>query len=534
MSNQGAQTAGQRASNLDSEKTKDIRTTNIIAARAVADVVRTSLGPKGMDKMIQDQKGKVLITNDGATILKQMSVIHPTAKMLVEISKAQDIEAGDGTTSVVVIAGALLKASQELLSKGIHPAAISDGFAVALDKAKEIIEGMGTPVDLKDRDTLIQSCVTCLSSKVVSANSDVLAPMAVDAVLKIIDQENDTNVDLNNIKVSMKLGGTVDDSELIDGLCFTNNQVSHFAGGPTRINDAKIGMIQFCMSAPKTDLENNVVVNDYTAMDRILKEEKKYIVSLVKKVVATGCNVLLIQKSILRDAVNDLALHFLAKKGIMVIKDIEREDVSFICKTINAIPVPHIDQFTKDKLGTATLVEEVSAGSGDKKIVKVTGCPAQNKTVSILVRGSNQLVLEEAERSLHDALCVVRALVKKRFLVPGGAAVEMEVSQKLQAASREIYGTDGHCVRHFGESLELIPYTLAENAGLDPISFVTELRNKHIKGNKFDGLNIKRNKIMNMLDDNVIQPSLVSISALTLATECIRMILKIDDIVITR
>jgi len=193
-------------------------------------------------------------------------------------------------------------------------------------------------------------------------------------------------------------------------------------------------------------LENNVVVNDYTAMDRILKEERKYIVGLVKKIVATGCNVLLIQKSILRDAVNDLALHFLAKKNIMVIKDIEREDVPFICKTINAIPVPHIDQLSSDKLGSANLVEEVSAGS-DKKIVKVTGCPKQNKTVSILVRGSNQLVLEEAERSLHDALCVVRALVKKRFLVPGGAAVEMEVSQKLQSHSRDIFGNDSYCVR---------------------------------------------------------------------------------------
>lgn len=391
---------------------------------------------------------------------------------------------------------------------------------------------MGTPVDLNDRDVLIQNCVTCLSSKVVSQNSDILAPMAVDAVLRIIDLA-DTNVDLKQIRVSMKLGGTVDDSELIDGLCFTENKVSHFAGGPTRVENAKIGLIQFCLSAPKTDLENNVVVNDYTAMDRILKEERKYIVNIIKKIVASGCNVLLIQKSILRDAVNDLALHFLAKKKIMVIKDIERDDVDFICKTLNAVPVPHVDQFTADKLGEAALVEEVSAGS-DKKIVKVTGCPEQSKTVSILVRGSNQLVLEEAERSLHDALCVVRALVKKRFLVPGGASVEMEVSQKLQAYSRDIYGNDSYCVRHFGEALELVPYTLAENAGLDPIGFVTELRNRHIQGNKFDGLNIKRNKIMNMLDDNVVQPLLVSESALTLATECVRMILKIDDIVMTR
>jgi len=331
-----------KGKSLESEKSKDVRQTNIVAARAVADVVRTSLGPKGMDKMIQDEKGKVLITNDGATILKKMSVIHPTAKMLVEISQAQDIEAGDGTTSVVVIAGALLKATQELLNKGIHPAAISDGFSVALDKAIEIIEGMGTPVDLNDREVLIQNCVTCLSSKVVSQNSDILAPMAVDSVLRIIDKEDD-NVDLRNIRVAMKIGGTIDDSEMIDGLCFTDNPVSHFAGGPTRVENAKIGLIQFCLSAPKTDLENNVVVNDYTAMDRILREEKKYIVSLVKKIVATGCNVLLIQKSILRDAVNDMALHFLAKKNIMVIKDIEREDVDFICKTTNCVPVPHID-----------------------------------------------------------------------------------------------------------------------------------------------------------------------------------------------
>jgi T-complex protein 1 subunit delta len=268
----------------------------------------------------------------------------------------------------------LLKAVQELLNKGIHPAAISDGFNIALEKAREVMETMGTPVDLNDREILIQNCVTCLSSKVVSQNSDILAPMAVDAVLKIIDKETAENVDLNNIRVSMKIGGTVDDSELIDGLCFTNNKVSHFAGGPGRIANAKIGVIQFCLSAPKTDLENNVVVHDYTAMDRILKEERKYIVALIKKIVATGCNVLLIQKSILRDAVNDLALHFLAKKNIMVIKDIERDDIPFVCKTINAVPVPHIDQFIADKLGTSDLVEETSAGSG-AKTVKITGCP---------------------------------------------------------------------------------------------------------------------------------------------------------------
>jgi T-complex protein 1 subunit delta len=392
---------------------------------------------------------------------------------------------------------------------------------------------MAQPVDLNNRDQLIQNAITSLSSKVVSQHSDLLAPMAVDAVLQIIDKERDDNVDLRDINVSKKLGGTVDDSELIDGLVFVDKKASHFAGGPSKIKDAKIGLVQFVLSAPKTDLENNVVVHDYTAMDRILKEERKYILDLVKKISATGCNVLLMQKSILRDAVNDLALHFLAKKNIMVIKDIDRDQIDFIAKTLLATPVAHVDHFTAEKLGRANLVEEVLVG-GEKKIVKITGCPNENRTVSILLRGSNQLVLDEADRSLHDALCVVRALVKKRALVPGGAAVEMEVAQKLQEYSREIFGTDSYCVRMYGEALELIPYTLAENAGLDPINFVTELRNKHIHGEKFTGINVRRNTIMNMLDENVVQPALVSISALTLATECVRMILKIDDIVLSR
>lgn len=304
------------------------------------------------------------------------------------------------------------------------------------------------------------------------------------------------------------------------------------AGGPSRIENAKIGLIQFSMSAPKTDMENNVVVHDYAAMDRILKEERKHIIGLVKKVAATGCNVLLIQKSILREATNDLSLHFLAKKNIMVIKDIDRDTIDFVSKTTGAIPCAHVDHFTAEKLGSANLVAEYSVG--DKKVVKVTGCPNDGKTVSILLRGSNKLMLDEADRSLHDALCVVRALVKKRALVPGGACVEMELSTKLMMYSREIFGINSFVCKEFAEALEIVPYTLAENAGMDPILFVTELRNQHIRGELYAGLNIKGNSINNMLDEKVVQPALVSISALTLATECVRMILKIDDIVICR
>lgn len=386
-----------------SEKQRDTRMTNIIAAKAVSDVVRTSLGPRGMDKMIQDSSKKVLITNDGATILKQMEVVHPTARMLVEISKSQDIEAGDGTTSVVVIAGSLLKSCQALLEKDVHASAISEGLQVALEKALEVIDEMSVPVDLEDREKLIQNAITSLASKVVSQNADILAPLAVDCVMKIINKETDTNADLRDVYVGKVLGGTVDDTEMVDGCILVDKQASKKAGGPTMIENAKIGLIQFQLSAPKTDMESSVVVHEYTAMDRILKEEKKYIVRMIKQIVKTGCNVLLIQKSIMRDAVNDLALHFLAKKNIMVVKDIERDSVDFISKTTGLVPIASIEQFTEEKLGKADLVKE------DKscKVVRITGCPEQEegrKTISVLVRGSNQLILDEAERSLHDAL----------------------------------------------------------------------------------------------------------------------------------
>jgi len=315
------------------------------------------------------------------------------------------------------------------MSKGIHPTAISDGFEVALRKALEVIESMAQPVDLNNRQQLIENAITSLSSKVVSHHSDLLAPMAVDAILKVIDKETATNVDLRDIYVAKKLGGTIDDSELIDGLCFVDKTANRFAGGSGKVKNAKIGLIQFPLSAPKSDMDSNICVSDYTAIDRLLKEERKHIVELVKKVIKTGVNVVLLQKSILREAVSDLALHFLAKKNVMVIKDIERDQVDFISRTLNATPVAHIDQFTVDKLGHADLVEEVSQGGC--KVIKVTGCPNQGKTISILLRGSNQLVLDEAERSLHDSLCVVRALVKNRSLVPGGACVEMEVSYQL-------------------------------------------------------------------------------------------------------
>ncbi|XP_078429264.1 TCP-1/cpn60 chaperonin family protein [Wolffia australiana] len=516
---------------VDNKRRDDVRQANIQAARAVADAVRTSLGPKGMDKMIASASGDVIITNDGATILNKMEVLQPAAKMLVELSRSQDAAAGDGTTTVVVLAGALLGACQSLLSRGVHPTTVSDAIHKSCAKAVDILHSMSVPLELSDRDSLVKSAATSLNSKVVSQYSSLLAPLAVDAVLSVVDPDRPDLVDLRDIKIVKKLGGTVDDTELVKGLVF-DKKVSHSAGGPTRIENAKIAVIQFQISPPKTDIEQSIVVSDYTQMDRILKEERNYILGIIKKIKASGCNVLLIQKSILRDAVTDLSLHYLAKAKILVVKDVERDDIEFITKTLNCLPIANIEHFREEKLGFADCVEELPVGDG--KIVKITGIKNMGRTTTVLARGSNHLMVDEAERSLHDALCVVRCLVNKKFLIAGGGAPEIELSRQLGAWSKELRGMESYCVKEFAAAFEVIPYTLAENAGLNPVTIVTELRNKHAQGEINAGINVRKGQITNILEENVVQPLLVSTSAVTLASECVRMILKIDDIVTVR
>lgn len=535
-----------------SEKAKDVRLSNITAAKAVADAVRTSLGPRGMDKMVQSADGDVLITNDGATILEKMHVEHPAAKMLVQLSKSQDIVAGDGTTTVVVLCGALLNATLDLLSRGIHPSGISDAFAVALEKSLKIVEGMAVHVDLSNREALIQAADTSLNSKVVSQYKALLAPIAVDAVLRVRTEPTRATppaptdalfgsgtaappsfVDLKNVRMVKKLGGTIDDTCMVDGLILTQAAARGGTSSVTKVANAKVALIQFCLSPPKTDVENSVIVQDYAAMDRILREERQYILKMCKKIKATGCNVLLVQKSILRDATTDLSLHFLGKMKIMCVTDIERDEVEFISKSLGCIPVAGIESFTADKLAKADLCEEVSVGA--EKMIKVTGVAKPVKeTVSLLVRGSNQLVLDEAERSLHDALCVVRSIVLKQFLIPGGAAPETEVSVALSRAAKSMSGMQAYCVEAFAEALDIVPFTLAENAGLPPVEIVTELRRRHAAGESGAGINVKKGAVTNISEENVVMPLLVFSSALSLATECVRQLLKIDDVVITR
>lgn len=500
--------------------------------QAIANAVRTSLGPRGMDKLIQLANGEVLISNDGATILSKMNALHPAAKMLVELSQSQDIQAGDGTTTVVVLAGALLEACASLLAKGIHPTQIASSFIAAADKACEFLRDISKPVELQDRESLLQAVETCLSSKVVAQNSDLLAPIAVDSVLGLLsDARDETNVDLRDIRMVQQIGGTVDDTELVKGLVLTKGAAKS-AGGTSNMKDAKIGLIQYCLSAPKTDMDNSVVVSDYAAMDRILREERKYILNQCKIIKKSGCNVLLIQKSILRDAYNELSLHFLAKMGILVVTDIERPDVDFICRTLGCHPIAHPDQFAPDKLGQAETVADVWVEGGGNKVVKFTGVANPGKTMTVLLRGSNDFVLSEAARSLHDAQCVVRSLVKERALIAGGGAPETEAALRLKEYAFSLTGKDAYCFAAFADALEVIPYTLAENAGMKPIDVVTELRAKHTAGIKGAGINVKKGIVSDMYELNVVQPLLVSTSAITLATETVSMIMKVDDLIV--
>mmetsp|Transcript_37098 Transcript_37098/g.54537 ORF Transcript_37098/g.54537 Transcript_37098/m.54537 type:complete len:528 (+) Transcript_37098:138-1721(+) len=512
-------------------KGKDVRLSNITAAKAVANAVRTSLGPRGMDKLMQLKDGEVLISNDGATILSKMQVLHPAAKMLVELSQSQDIEAGDGTTSVCVIAGALLEACGHLLNKGIHPTAIAGSFAKASSISGEILQGKAVPVDLHNREQLINAVKTCLSSKVVAQNSELLAPIAVDSVLGIIDPDTATNVDLRDIRMVQQIGGTIDDTELVNGLVLSKGS-SKTAGGPTQVPNAKIALIQFCLSAPKTDMDNSVVVSDYAAMDRILRDERKFILNLCKKIKKTGANVLLIQKSILRDAYNELSLHFLAKMGILVITDIERTDVEFICASLACQPIAHVDSMSAEMLGGAEHVGDVTMPGSNTKVVKFTGVTNPGKTMTVLLRGSNDLVLAEANRSLHDAQCVVRSLVKKRFLIAGGGSAETEVALRLKEYALGTTGMDAYCMKAFADALEVIPYTLAENAGMKPIEIVTELRKRHADGEIGAGINVKKSAVTDMYEIDVVQPLLVTTCAISLATETVCMILKVDDLVV--
>mmetsp|Transcript_48820 Transcript_48820/g.97757 ORF Transcript_48820/g.97757 Transcript_48820/m.97757 type:complete len:530 (-) Transcript_48820:39-1628(-) len=509
------------------KKKHDVQLSNFLITKGISEAIRTSLGPHGMDKVILSEEG-VLITNDGATILKNAKFDHPAANMLVDICKAQDLEVGDGTTTVVVLSGSFLGTCVNLIKKGLTYHRISDAFHISLRKAKEILLNLAIPVDLKDTKALYHAAHTSLESKIVSSHSYIFAPIAVESVVKITNLTCSNDVDLSDIRVIKKIGGTIEQTELLDGLGIENPAIKSF-GGPSKVNGGLIALIQFGLTPPTTDTENILVINNYSSMDKILREERRYITNLCKKIKASGCNVLLIQKSILKESVNDLALQMLAQLKIMVIKEIPREDIPFILKSLGCTPIVDIESFSKEKLGYAEIVEEKNFCN--EKIVTFGGIKnIPKKTATIVVRSSNKILLDEAVRSFHDALCVIRSLVRRRFLLGGGGSVEIEISTILKQFSKSITGLDSYCINAFAGTLEIIPYTISENAGLEPIETVSTLRKKHKEGKKFIGIDARKGVLTNMLKENIVSPLLVSTSIFNVSIEFAIQILKIDNI----
>jgi len=501
---------------------------NFLIAKGVSDAIRTSLGPHGMDKVLILNK-EFLITNDGATIMKNGNFEHPVAKLLVSVSASQDSEVGDGTTSVVILSGSLLGASLNLMRRGVPVNRLTKFMSIFLDETKKILLKIAIPINLKNSKALYNAACTALESKVISSHCHILAPIAVKSILAILGERKNSNIDLKKIKIIKKIGGTVEQTELINGIAIEYPVVKSF-GGPSKILNAKVALIQFSLGLPGTDTDNLLVIENYTQMDKMLREEKQLIISLCRKIKSTGCNVILIQKSILKNSICDFAIQILAQMKILLIREVDRNDFSFLAESLGCIPIIDIETFSHEKLGYVKLVEENSYNG--QKIIFFKGIQNQNtKFVTILVRSSNKHLLDETERSLHDALCVMRSIIRRRFLVMGGGAMEIEVSLSLKQHGKTLTGINSYCFNAFAQSLEIIPYTLCENAGLEPIEMISRIKKYHLEGKKTVGINTRKGILGNMLKENIISPLLVASSILNMSVEFTIQLLKIDSII---
>ncbi|WXG46028.1 MAG: thermosome subunit beta [Candidatus Atabeyarchaeum deiterrae] len=503
---------------------KDAQRANIMAARVIGETIKTSLGPKGMDKMLVDTMGDVTITNDGATILKEMDVQHPAAKMMVQVAKSVDNETGDGTTSAVIISAALLKEAEELINMGLHPTVVLDGYRKGLAKSLEILDGIGMPVEFDDDETLMKIAKTSMRSKLVAGSADFLADLAVKAVKQITEKVDGTlRADINFVKVDKKQGGATNDTQLINGIVL-DKEVVH-SGMPKLINDAKIALLSCPLEVEKTEVTAKINITDPTKMRSFLDEETNILKGMVVKIKEVGANVVLCQKGI-----DDVAQHYLAKEGIMAIRRIKESDMEKLAKATGAKTANTIDDLASEDLGYAESVEERKIG--DDKMTFIEGCKSP-KAVNILLRGGTERIVAETERAFHDAVCVVRNAIEDGKMVPGGGAPELELSRQLKVYADTLTGREQLAVRSFANAVEIIPKTLAENAGFDVLEVLGELRKRHDKGEHWAGVNVldDQNKIANMSDLNVLEPLRVKIQSIKSATEAAEMLLKIDDVI---
>ena len=496
---------------------------NINAAKTIAEMVRTSLGPRGMDKMLVNSLGDVTITNDGATILKEIDVQHPAAKMMVEISKATDNEVGDGTTSTVVLAGSLLAKAEDLIAKGVHPTVIVDGYTIACDKAIEILKEASTKVDPADRQILGKIARTSMASKLVSVNADHLSKIVIDAVLAVAEEVGDNNfkVDVDNIKVEKKAGGSIEDTKLIQGIVL-DKEILH-AAMPKRIENAKIALLNAALEIEKTEMSAEIHISEPQQMQRFLEEENRMLKSMVDRISTAGANVLICQKGI-----DDLAQHYLAKAGILTVRRAKESDMTNLAKATGGRVLSNIDELSAADLGFAELVEERKVETD--KWVFVEGCK-NPKALSILVRGGSQRVVDEADRSVHDAIMTVKDVVEYPYVTVGAGAPEVYISQKVREWSSTLSGRTQLAAERFADGVEEIAIALAENAGMDPLDTQAQLRAKSALAKPRYGVDVVNGKVADMAAKDVYEPLKVKEQVINAATEASCMILRIDDVI---
>lgn len=504
-------------------KGKDAQKNNITAAKLIAEVVKSSLGPRGMDKMLVDSLGDVTITNDGATILKEIDVQHPAAKMMVEVSKSIDNEVGDGTTSSVVVAGSLIEKAEELISKNVHPTIIVDGYRKCSIKANEILRNGATKVSPDNKDVLNKIARTSMASKMISGNSEQLSKIVVDAVLAVADSAQDNiKVDTDDIKVEKKAGGSINDTTLIQGIVL-DKEVIH-GGMPKRIEEARIAIISSPLEIEKTEIDAKINISSPDQMNLFLEQENKMLKDMVDKIVSAGANVLVCQKG-----VDDIAQHYLARAGILAVRRAKESDMTKLSRATGARIVANLDEISSNDLGYAKLVEERRVETD--KWVFIEGCK-NPKSVSILVRGGSQRVVDEADRSMHDALMCVKDVVEHPYIVCGGGAPEALVSNGLRAWASTLPGREQLAAEKYAEAVESIPLTLAKNAGMDVIDTQVQLRSKtaNLEKPKF-GIDVLNGKIADMGANNIFEPLLIKENMINAATETASMILRIDDVI---
>ncbi|MBO3799487.1 MAG: TCP-1/cpn60 chaperonin family protein [Candidatus Brockarchaeota archaeon] len=501
---------------------REAQRNNLNAAIALSEIVRSSLGPRGMDKMLVDSLGDVTITNDGATILKEMEIEHPAAKMMVEVAKSTDVEAGDGTTSAVVLAGELLKKAEELLDMDVHPTIIVDGYRKATTMALSFLKEIAQEVKPTDREVLKLIAMTALTSKVVRDYAEQLANIAVEAILNVAREENGKySVRIDDVKVEKKAGGSVMETKLIKGIVL-DKEVVH-SGMPKKVVNAKIAILNSPLEIEKTEFDAKISIESPEQIKAFLDEEQKILKGMVDKIVEAGANVVLCQKGI-----DDIAQHYLAKAGILAVRRVKESDIEKASKATGARIVTSVNELSKEDLGYAGLVEERKVG--EDKWVFIEQCK-DPRSVTILIRGGTEKMIDEADRALHDALCVVKDVVTYPYIVAGAGAPEIEVAMRIRKKAETIAGKEQLAVLRFADALESIPSALAENAGMDPIDIVAELRKNHEGGNRWYGIDVYAKKTADSWANKIIEPLLVKEQVIKSASEAASMILRIDDVI---